>query len=384
MDQNIYIKSFASISSLGASRTTVANSYTKNATKIAAAEIGNKQQLIARLDNESNEALDQFIKQNPNYTDLDRSVQLALFAAAHLDLHDIDSRCGVNISSSRGATELTEKFLREFDQAQNLSPLASPTTTLGNISSWISQHLQLDGIAMSHSITCSSALHSFANGIAWLKSGMADQFIVGGSEAPLTPFTLAQMNSLKIYSDAMDSEYPSNPLFHAPKRNQMVLGEGASLFLLDTNKEGALAKIDSIGYATEKISHAASLSPDADCLYKSMKMALENSSADSVDMIIMHAPGTILGDKAEMNAINKLFGEQKPYLYSNKYMCGHTFGASGAISVEAALLELLQDVSLAIPYQTSIQQDKPKSIRKIMINAVGFGANAVSLIIHDN
>ncbi len=383
MDSNIYIKSFASISSLGASKAAVAESYQVNETKIRGVEIGEKKQLIAALNSDSNELLTAFLDQYPNYKMLDRSVQLALFAASNLDLNSLDDSCGVNISSSRGATELTEKHLREFDQKQNLSPLASPTTTLGNISSWISQHLQLDGVAMSHSITCSSALHSFANGIAWLKSGMADQFIVGGSEAPLTPFTLAQMNSLKIYSDAKDDAFPSNPLHHSPKRNQMVLGEGASLFLLDKNKEGALAKIDSIGYATEKINHAASLSPDADCLYKSMKMALEASSESEVDMIIMHAPGTILGDKAELNAINKLFGDQKPYLYSNKYLCGHTFGASGAISVEAALLELLQAASLSIPYPISIQQEKPKEIKKIMINAVGFGANAVSLIIHD-
>ncbi len=383
MDRNIYIKSFASISSLGASRKAVSESYQLNESKIKGVEIGDKKQLTAALNESSSELLDHFIQAHPNYKTLDKSAQLALFAASQLNIEQLDANCGVNISSSRGATELMEKYLREFDQKQNLSPLTSPTTTLGNISSWISQHLQLDGIAMSHSITCSSALHSFANGIAWLKSGMADQFIVGGAEAPLTPFTLAQMNSLKIYSDDMESDYPSNPLYHAPKRNQMVLGEGASVFLLDKNKDGAIAKIDSIGYATEQISHAASLSPDADCLYKSMKMALENSSDTDIDMIIMHAPGTILGDKAELNAIHKLFGEKPPYLYSNKYLCGHTFGASGAMSVEAGLLEILKEVSLNIPYPTCTQQTKPKEIKKIMINAVGFGANAVSLIIHD-
>ncbi len=383
MDNTIYIKSFASISSLGSSIKSVTESYAVNKSRIEVEVTGGQNQLIAALKPEANNDLDRFILANPNYKPLDRSVQLALFAASQLDIDKIDANCGVNISSSRGATELMEKYLREFDQKQTLSPLASPTTTLGNISSWISQHLQLDGIAMSHSITCSSALHSFANGIAWLKSGMAEQFVVGGSEAPLTPFTLAQMKSLKIYSEAMDSDYPSNPLYHAPKRNQMVLGEGASVFLLDKKKDGAIAKIDSIGYATEQISHAASLSPDADCLYKSMKMALENSSEEKVDMIIMHAPGTILGDQAELNAINKLFGKEKPFLYSNKYLCGHTFGASGAISVEAALLELTGATSLEIPYPISIQQNKPKEIKNIMINAVGFGANAVSIIIHD-
>jgi 3-oxoacyl-(acyl-carrier-protein) synthase len=60
--------------------------------------------------------------------------------------------------------------------------------------------LQSSGPEISHSITCSTALHAVLNGIAWLKSGMVDKFFSGGSEAPLTDFTIAQMRALKIYS----------------------------------------------------------------------------------------------------------------------------------------------------------------------------------------
>ena len=37
-----------------------------------------------------------------------------------------------------------------------MSPLVSPTTTLGNISSWVAYDLGLDGVTLSHSITCST------------------------------------------------------------------------------------------------------------------------------------------------------------------------------------------------------------------------------------
>jgi 3-oxoacyl-(acyl-carrier-protein) synthase len=50
------------------------------------------------------------------------------------------------------------------------------TTTLGNISSWVAHDLQSSGPEISHSITCSTALHAVLNGIAWLKSGMVDKF----------------------------------------------------------------------------------------------------------------------------------------------------------------------------------------------------------------
>ena len=80
-----------------------------------------------------------------------------------------------------------------------MTPLVSPTTTLGNISSWVAYDLGVKGATLSHSITCSTACTGL-NACAWLKGGMAKRFLVGGSEAPLTDFTVAQMRSLGIYS----------------------------------------------------------------------------------------------------------------------------------------------------------------------------------------
>ena len=71
---------------------------------------------------------------------------------------------------------------------------------MGNISSWVAHDLQTEGPEISHSITCSTALHALLNGVAWLQSGKQIKFLVGGSEAPLTPFTIAQMQALKIYA----------------------------------------------------------------------------------------------------------------------------------------------------------------------------------------
>src|SRR5690606_31952515 len=75
-----------------------------------------------------------------------------------------DGDFGVNIGSSRGATGLFEKYHGEFIQKGEVSTLSSPTTTLGNISSWVAHDLQSQGPEISHSITCSTALHSLLNG----------------------------------------------------------------------------------------------------------------------------------------------------------------------------------------------------------------------------
>jgi 3-oxoacyl-(acyl-carrier-protein) synthase len=93
----------------------------------------------------------------------------------------------------------------------------------------------------------------------------------------------------------------------------------------------------------------------------------------------MHAPGTIKGDLTELRAIEKVFGEHIPLLTTNKWKIGHTFGASGILSLELALLMMKHDTFVGVPFA---KNNKPKkSLKKILINAVGFGGNAVSILI---
>src|SRR3546814_19416054 len=71
------------------------------------------------------------------------------------------AEAGINIGSSRGATIAFEKYHSEFLESGGrfTEPLASPTTTLGNIASWTATDRQSRGPAISRSITCSTALH---------------------------------------------------------------------------------------------------------------------------------------------------------------------------------------------------------------------------------
>lgn len=286
---------------------------------------------------------------------------------------------GINIGSSRGATQLFEKHYSEFIKSGSTAVQASPSTTLGNISSWVSQDLKSNGPEISHSITCSTALHALLNGVAWLRSGMADKFLVGGSEASLTPFTLAQMKAMKIYS-TLDGDYPSRTLDLNKKVNSMVLGEGAAAACLEAGKSlNALAYIDGIGYATEVLQHGASLSADAACLQQSMIMALKDTDPATVDAVVMHAPGTIVGDRSEYAAIAKVFGNNIPLLTTNKWKIGHTLGSSGMLSLELAIQMIQHNTFIPVPFLLNSKSSNP--IKKVLVNAVGFGGNAVSVLI---
>ena len=231
------------------------------------------------------------------------------------------------------------------------------------------------------------------NGIAWINSGMVIKFLVGASEAPLTDFTIAQMKALKIYAKAPGSNpasvversinYPCQALNLEKEYNSMILGEGASVVCLEKGiVKNALATIDGVGYATEILKHNTSISTNAVCFQKSMKMAMGDLDPSEVDAVVMHAPGTIQGDLSEYNAIKKVFVSNIPLLTTNKWKLGHTFATSGMLNLELALLMLQYNEFIPVPF---LKQEVMKTnIKKVMVNSVGFGGNAVSVLVSKN
>ncbi len=383
MQQPISITGLSSISPLGSDRLAIWESYLKDEHLFGTKNIKNTAIPVAMLQEEDTAAIEKLRNSESKYKYLDDSVLYAIFSARNA-ISDAgwskDDHFGINIGSSRGATSLFENYHKQFLEKGNAETLSSPTTTLGNISSWVAHDLQTKGPEISHSITCSTALHAILNGIAWLQSGFTNKFLAGGSEAALTDFTIAQMQALKIYSKDGKSEFPCRALDLDKKRNSMILGEGAALSCLELGKKkNALAFITGIGYATEPLQHNISISTDADCFQRSMKMAIKDVGEENIDAIVMHAPGTIKGDLAEHNAIQKIFCNKTPFLTTNKWKVGHTFGASGMLSVELAILMLQNQQAIGVPYIS--HKTIPEKLHNILVNAVGFGGNAVSILL---
>jgi 3-oxoacyl-(acyl-carrier-protein) synthase len=378
----IAITSLASFSPLGNTPEGIWNNYLSPKTLITTKDFNGKGQFVATIPAEIRKEIDGLRKEDSKYKALDETVLMAILtsrkAIENAGWHKGDD-FGINIGSSRGATQLFEKYHSEFIATGKTATLTSPTTTLGNISSWVAHDLKSKGPEISHSITCSTALHAVLNAVAWLQSGMATKFLVGGSEAPLTAFTLAQMHALKIYAK-QHQEFPCRAFDLTKSKNTMVLGEGAAMACLELGeKENAMGYITGIGYATDELEHNISISNEAICFQKSMAMALKNTPLDEVDAIVMHAPGTIKGDTSEYKAIQKVFGKNLPMLTTNKWKIGHTFGASGILSMELALMMMQHNTFVGIPY---VSETNPRNnIRNVLINAVGFGGNAVSILV---
>ena len=399
MKEKISITSIASLSPLGSSQEEIWKAYQNNDHYFSLADINNAKTWVAPLAESANALVKKLRESDSKYKKLDNSVLFAMVAsrmAIQQSGWTNTSEFGINMGSSRGATKLFEEYHAEYLETGISSTLSSPTTTLGNISSWVSHDLGATGPEISHSITCSTGLHSVLNGVAWLTSGMSTKFLVGASEAPLTNFTIAQMKALKIYAKAPElnsnslvdnsavtersQNYPCQALNMNKEYNTMILGEAASVACLEKGVvDHALAVIEGVGFATEILKHNTSISANAACFQKSMKMALGGINPAEVDAIVMHAPGTIKGDSSEYNAIKEVFGENMPQMTTNKWKIGHTFATSGMLNLELGVLMMQNNKMISVPF--IVHKNRDGDLKKVLVNAVGFGGNAVSILV---
>ena len=390
MNHNISITAIASTSPLGSSTDEIWDNYLNSSHCLQTLSLKDQNVWAGIIPAKNKSEIEQLRSSIPKYSQLDDSVLLAIYTARNameMSGWSKSDQIGINVGSSRGATALFEKYHEQFVRKGKSATLTSPTTTLGNISSWVGHDLKTSGPDISHSITCSTSLHALLNACAWLQSGMASRFMVGGSESSLTPFTISQMQALKIYaenpgreSDPFNEIYPCRALDLGKNRNSMILGEAAAIACLEPGvSKNTMAVIEGVGYATEVLEHNVSLSTNADCLQKSMKMALGEISPEDIDVVVLHAPGTVKGDRAEYLAIEKLFGSNMPALTTNKWKLGHCLGASGMLSIELAVQMLLNGQFIGVPYLDS--ERHPEKIDRVLVNAVGFGGNAVSVLL---
>ena len=174
MQEKIAITAISSFSALGFDSDLIWREYLKSNTLISKKLIGNKLTNVAAIPDELNEMVTHLKQSEHKYKALDPSVLYAILASREAIIKAgwiKDAIFGINIGSSRGATTLFEKHHSQFLESGKTSSLSSPTTTLGNISSWVSHDLKASGIAISHSVTCSTALHSLLNGVASCRNG---------------------------------------------------------------------------------------------------------------------------------------------------------------------------------------------------------------------
>jgi 3-oxoacyl-[acyl-carrier-protein] synthase II len=395
MDRTLIIRGLSTISALGTSRAEIIRLLADpSPSAVPLAERNNRP--VFPLTTRGDE-LARAVSLEERYARLDRVAHLAIVAArgtldAARGRHG-DIGC-VAIGSSRGATRALERTIGNFAVDSAKVPTeTSPTTTAGNISSWVAQECLsrrrtgLKGAPIASigtSMTCSSAFQSLLAACAFVRSGMSSAAIFGGAEACLTPYTIAHLEALRIYSDG-GKPWPCRPCGSVSvAANTVALGEGAGTAIVmgddGADLDGDLSLLG-LGWSVEETPTATGLSADGRAFERSMRMALAALPLGaSVDTVVAHAPGSVKGDEAELSAISRVFSD-RVMVVSTKHLTGHTYGASGMVSLALAQALIEGGVWRGFPYEAAAKGPSEGSARVVLINTAGFGGNSVSVIV---
>lgn len=338
---------------------------------------------------------------------LDRFTQFALVAGneavtdAGIDFSQYDPfRCGVIVGSGIGGlvtiSEQIEKLT--LKGPERVSPLTIPKLMLNAAGGNLSIRYGLRGPNYSVATACASATNAMGNAFALIRDGHAEVCITGGTEAAMTPISIAAFGNMRALSERNDAPQRASRPFDA-LRDGFVLAEGAGILVFEelesAQKRGASIYAEVLGHgATGDAGHITQPSSDGAGAAEAMRQALADSGIEStdIDYINAHGTSTPLGDKAETTAIKNVFGSHAKSISisSTKSMLGHSLGASGGIEMILSLLAIRDG---KIPPTINLERPDPncdldytpneaasRQVTTIMSNSFGFGGHNACIV----
>lgn len=337
---------------------------------------------------------------------MDRFCQFAIAGAAQavensgLNLDSIDKeRFGVIVGSGIGGIGTIEKEKENLlEKGPNkVHPLFIPMIISNMAAGNIAIKFGAEGMCTNVVTACATGTNCIGEAFHAIKNGLADIMIAGGTEASITPLSVAGFTQLTALTKSDDPQRASIP-FDA-ERSGFVMGEGAGIVIVESLEHALKRKADIlaeiVGYgSTCDAYHMTSPSPDGQGAARAMKIAIEeaNISKEEVSYVNAHGTSTPVNDKFETIAIKEVFGDyaKNVPISSTKSMTGHLLGAAGAVEAIVCIKALqegfipptvgykVSDPDCDLDYVPNV--GRQQNINYAMSNSLGFGGhNAVLL-----
>jgi 3-oxoacyl-[acyl-carrier-protein] synthase II len=264
------------------------------------------------------------------------------------------------------------------------------------------------GVNHSVSTACTTGAHSIGDAFNFIKSGVQDVMVCGGTEASVNPVAMAGFARIRALALNFNDEPEKASRPFDVDRNGFVMSEGAGILVLEEMNHaisrGATILGEVLGYGlSADANHITAPATDGRGARQCMSAALEDSGLEPSDIgyINAHATSTPLGDAAESCAITKLFKEHRHSLCvsSSKGAVGHLLGAAG--SVEAAFTLMACNTSIIPPTANCYTPDPDSDLdyvplvakdwknisdsgrRCALTNSFGFGGTNATLCFSD-
>lgn len=340
----------------------------------------------------------------------DRFAQFAMAAAQEaLDSAGLDpvpagidrDRIGVVIGSGIGGIETFENQARVLVERgpSRISPFFVPMFIPDIAAGRVSMHYGLRGPNYATVSACSSSAHAIGDAYHIIERGDAEVMVAGGTEATVTPLTVAGFANMKALSTRNDSPETASRPFDAT-RDGFVLGEGAGIVILESLQHamdrGApiLGELLGMGQSADAY-HLTAPAPEGAGAQIAMRAVLRDAGLTpaDIDYINAHGTSTPINDRNETLAIKAVFGDRASEIIvgSTKSMTGHLLGAAGAVEAVVCLLACRDG---AIPPTTNFSTPDPecdldyahnrrvdRRVDVALSNSFGFGGHNVTLAV---
>jgi 3-oxoacyl-[acyl-carrier-protein] synthase-1 len=297
-------------------------------------------------------------------------------------------RVGVFLGTSTSGILQTELAYRERDLESGALPASFDyrcTQNTFSVADYVRQRLQLTGPAVVVSCACASSAKVFGTARRMIEAGLIDCAVVGGVDS-LCLTTLYGFHSLQLCSPT-----PCRPFDVA--RDGISIGEAAAFALLERPTQAANDAdilLSGVGESSDAY-HMSAPHPEGDGARRAMQAALAAASLEAaqIDYINLHGTGTPSNDRAESQAVTRVFGPTTPGS-STKGATGHALGAAGALEAVICALALKNgllpggvhtkelDPTLTAHY---VRDNRLATLRHVMSNSFGFGGTNCSLVL---
>lgn len=231
--------------------------------------------------------------------------------------------------------------------ADGVSPLDAQKGFMFAPACAVSYEISTSGRVDLVSSACTSAFNAVKDAAVRIETGSAKCVIAGGTEAPITRFSLQSMYAAGLLTDSMDPSRAVAPF--DSERDKSLMGEGAAIFILEEEKSAKKrgAKI----YAAFAGGHA--WNENTGKLYRAQRSGQKWADLiarvlkkRNIDLINAHGPGHSVIDLIEYRALKRSFGDTLNVIpvTSIKGSIGSGMAAAGAFQIAATLLMIQRGV----------------------------------------
>ncbi len=337
---------------------------------------------------------------------MDRFAQFGVAAAkqalkdAQLVINELNAeQVGVMIGSGIGGLKVLEDQQTIYLNRgpDRCSPFMIPMMIANMAAGLTAIHTGAKGPNSCSVTACAAGSNAIGDAFRLVQGGYAQAMICGGTEAAITPLSIAGFAAARTLSTRNDDPAHASRPFDRD-RDGFVMGEGSGILILEelnhALSRGARIYAEIVGYGmTCDAYHMTSPVPGGEGAARAIQLALKDAelTAEQISYINAHGTSTPINDPTETAAMKKALGDHayKVAISSTKSMTGHLLGGSGGIEAVATVLAIankripptinLENPDLECDLDYVPNSSRALDVEVALSNSFGFGGHNVTL-----